>query len=82
MLFIINEKIQGDPIIDLHDDFNLKDLLIEAIKDYIISKRQKAVIDNEPQYVFPISGLAQYHHDNLKMDRYQLREGIYPFLFA
>lgn len=66
MLFIIDEEIQGSPIIDLHDDFGLKDLLIEAIEDYIIGRQRKTVIDNEPQSVFPVSGLAQYHHDNLK----------------
>jgi len=87
MLFIINNQISTQPIVDIINDEVRVDDLCAAIEDYIISHKQKTFINGEPAEVLPVSGLAEAHHRNLAehlnaavfndSDKAVVKEGIF-----
>ena len=75
MILIKNTEIQFIPYINLVQNEHLKEPLIEAIKQFIIKNKQRAIINRELVDIFHLSGFNQYNHENLAdyLNRYLLR---------
>ncbi|KKR07597.1 MAG: hypothetical protein UT32_C0009G0058 [Parcubacteria group bacterium GW2011_GWC2_39_14] len=64
-MLIIEKSFSFQPFIDLQKpEININDI-IQRIEEYIHEKTRKTIIDGQPVHVLNISGLADYHHNEL-----------------
>ncbi|MFH0988116.1 MAG: hypothetical protein V1763_01960 [Parcubacteria group bacterium] len=77
-MILVTRNFQFQPMLDIvnNDNAPLADDVSEAINEYILTHKQRAMIGNELANVFHVSGLDKHHHERLGeyLNRHVLRQ--------
>jgi len=64
-MLILDKTFQFAPLIDISSTSFDADKASDCIYEYILSKARKTILNNSPVKVLHLSGLANYHHNEL-----------------
>ncbi|HMB25842.1 MAG TPA: hypothetical protein VKP03_00320 [Patescibacteria group bacterium] len=65
MIIVGDYQIKSEPLIDLTQKNQRLESIINAVEEYVMENRQKAIIKGKPLEVFHVSGLASQHAPRL-----------------